>query len=524
MRYRLAGAFTLCAILSLGAWFWYAQTRTFTLTILHFNDLHSHLDPSAPDGTPCVETCIGGIARMRTEIDAVRARSPHTLVLASGDNFQGSLYFSLFGGAFLAEALNALGVDASGLGNHEFDRGADELAAFADAAQFPLIASNVVSASSSPLAGKILPVTVIHKGGRAIGVIGAVTAETPALSSPEAATHFLDEAAALRAAVAQLHQEGVGIIIALTHVGYDADLRLAEEVPGIDVIVGGHSDTLLSNTQEGAEGPYPTRVQQADGHPVLIVQTVPYGTQLGELAVTFDRRGEIVSSAGEPRILEDTIPQDAEVAALLESRRGALEEAGNTHFGMLPDDLAGEPEHCRRETCALGATLADLMRDAHPAAGTPQIALLNSGSIRGSLRSGAVSAGDIASALPFDDGLVYGTTTGAALLSALEESFGRRTERSGGFLQFSGIVVRTAPEDPSEICAVAESKDGSPIDPSATYGIVTTAYLASGGDGYEFMGDPTPLGTSTNALLERALRNNQYLSAPQDARIVAQCN
>src|SRR5690606_28661939 len=161
--------------------------------------------------------------------------------------------------------------------NHEFDDGPAEFARFIEAAEFPIIGGNFDVSNEPELAGKIRGVHVLNVGGDRIGVVGALAVDTPDISSPGPNIVFQNPADYVRGAVGALEDAGINKIILLTHVGYTVDQELAASVPGVDVIVGGHSHTVLSGTDESAAGPYPTMVEGPDGVNVPIVQAGEYG-------------------------------------------------------------------------------------------------------------------------------------------------------------------------------------------------------------------------------------------------------
>ncbi|HCI99876.1 MAG TPA: multifunctional 2',3'-cyclic-nucleotide 2'-phosphodiesterase/5'-nucleotidase/3'-nucleotidase, partial [Sulfitobacter sp.] len=136
---------------------------------------------------------------------------------------------------------------------------------------------------------------VIERGGEKIGLIGLTTEDTHELSSPGDNVVFTDSVAAVQGEVDLLTAQGINKIIVLSHSGYGVDQMVAENTTGVDVIVGGHTNTLLSNTDEKAEGAYPTMVKDT-----AIVQAYAYGKYLGELNVTFDDEGKIKEASGDP--------------------------------------------------------------------------------------------------------------------------------------------------------------------------------------------------------------------------------
>src|SRR5690606_4102864 len=201
--------------------------------------------------------------------------------------------------------MNKLGYTAMTVGNHEFDDGPEVLKGFVENVDFPILMSNA-DLSGEPLLKDIIKKSVvIEQGGEKIGLIGLTPLDTPELASPGPNVVFTDPVQAVQGEVDRLTAEGVNKIILLSHSGMPVDTRVAEETTGVDVIVGGHDNTLLSNTLEGAKGPYPVMVGKT-----AIVQAYAYGKLLGELNVTFDDNGEIVEATGEPVLLDNAVAED----------------------------------------------------------------------------------------------------------------------------------------------------------------------------------------------------------------------
>ena len=237
----------------------------YSLTILHTNDFHARFEPISKYDSGCSAEdngegkCFGGTARLVTAIKEARARSNNSILVDGGDQFQGTLFYTYYKGKLAAEMMNKLGYDGMTVGNHEFDDGPEVLRGFMDAIEFPILMSNADVSGEPQLAGKLMKSTVIERGGEKLGMIGLTPQDTDELASPGPNIIFTDPVDAVQDEVDRLTEEGVTKIIVLSHSGYGVDQRVAAETTGVDVIVGGHSNTLLGE-MEGAEGPYPTMV------------------------------------------------------------------------------------------------------------------------------------------------------------------------------------------------------------------------------------------------------------------------
>ena len=323
----------------------------FSLTIAHINDTHSNLEPVDTGLVLAGETVkarLGGFARLKTALDEVRASEENVLVLHAGDAVQGTLFFNVFQGRADIDLLNQLGLDAMTLGNHEFDKGPGLTGALAARARFPMLAANIDVSGEPALDGRIRPSVVRLFGEQRVGVIGVTTPTTPRITADVGGAVFLPAAPAVAAQVRELLGQGVDRIVVLSHLGFEQDIALAKAVAGIDVIVGGHSHTLLGDPARLAQlgltpaGAYPTEVRGPDGGKTLVVQAWRWGMQLGLLRVRFDAGGVIVEHSARPMILagEDfsqggkPVPKDSPLQARLAA---ALSASGAAR--IVPEDV-----------------------------------------------------------------------------------------------------------------------------------------------------------------------------------------
>ena len=474
-----------------------------TLVIMHTNDVHTHIEQFNKYGGYCDEEaanegkCFGGVARRMTQIQAIRAEYPDALLLDAGDEFQGTLFFTQYKGQATAEFMNWLGYDAMSVGNHEFDAGPETLAAFIQQVEFPVLGANVDAANDPALAELIKPYVILQAGDVQVGVIGVVTPLTGILSSPGPNVTFTDPVAAVQKYAAELEEQGVNIIVVLSHLGYVPDQDLAAQVEGVDIIVGGHSHTLLSNTAEKAKGPYPTVVTSARGEPVLIVQDGSYGRYLGFLKVTFSPDGVAQAWEGDPILLDANVEQDPEVLARVEELAQPLNELRQKVIGEAAVDLDGSRESCRFAECTMGNLVTDAILWATQDQGV-QIALQNGGGIRASIPAGPVTVGQVLEVLPFGNTVATFEIKGADLLAALENGVSRaenpENEGTGRFLQVAGLRYTWDPTRPvgERIVSVeVRAEDGSwqPLDPDAVYKVAANNFIRNGGDEYSMFAE-----------------------------------
>ena len=460
----------------------------FNLTILHTNDFHSRFEPISKYDSGCsaedneAGECFGGSARLVTAVEEAKDRAETYLLVDGGDQFQGTLFYTYYKGKAAAEMMNKMGYDAMTVGNHEFDDGPEVLRGFMDAVDFPVLMSNADVSGEPLLADVLMKSTVIEKGGEKIGLIGLTPQNTPELASPGKNIIFTDPSDAVAGEVAKLEEQGVNKIVVLSHSGYGVDQTVAANVPQIDVIVGGHTNTYLSNTADNAEGPYPTMVGNT-----AIVSAYAYGKFLGELNVTFDDDGNITEATGEPIIMDAAVAEDEGTVARIAELAGPLDEIRNKVVAETSAPIEGDRTVCRAMECEMGNLVADAMLDRVKDQGI-QVAIANSGGLRASIDAGEVTMGEVLTVLPFQNTLSTFQVSGATLLEALENGVSQVEEGAGRFPQVAGMKFTWDPtaEPGSRVVDAMVEVNGSfePVDPEETYGVVSNDFVRGGGDGY----------------------------------------
>ncbi|WP_297561752.1 5'-nucleotidase C-terminal domain-containing protein [Nitratireductor sp.] len=491
---RLAIASLTASALALSAG---AAFADYTLNILHMNDWHSRIEPiNKYDSTCSAEDdaegkCFGGAARLVTAVAEARQAldGENVLLLNAGDNFQGSLFYTTYKGAAEAEFLNLMKTDAMVVGNHEFDDGEDGLATFLDKVEFPVLGSNVKAKEASALGDRVKEYLLLDVGGDKIAIVGAVANDTAELSSPGENVSIIEDVAGITAAVEAATAEGANKVIALTHVGYPRDLEAIAKIPGVDVVVGGHSNTLLSNAIEGAEGPYPTMVDNPDGHQVPVVQAGSYSKYLGELKLTFNDDGVVTAATGDVKLIDASVDKDEAVVARVLELGGPIEELKNKIVAETAAPVDGSRETCRAGECEMGNLVTDAMV-ARTADQGVQFAITNGGGLRASIDGGEVTMGEVLGVLPFQNTLATFQIKGEDVVASLESGVSQIEDGAGRFPQVSGLRFSFDPSvAPGEgrIQSV-EVKDGdgwTAIDPDATYTVASNNFTRNGGDGYK---------------------------------------
>lgn len=467
--------------------------KKFELSIMHFNDTHAHLDNAA---------------KRVTAVNEVRAAKPNSLLLDAGDVFSGTLYFNEFKGLADLEFMNLMKVDAMTFGNHEFDLGSapeghKALADFIKAANFPFVSSNVDFSKDDLFTGlfntkiaekaeksNIYSGIVKVVNGEKIGIFGLTTAETKDISSPGSITfsNYIDDAKKM---VAEFEKMGVNKIVAITHIGYDDnptvdnDIELAKAVEGIDVIVGGHSHTQLDK---------PVLISK-NAQPTIIVQAYQYADFLGTLDVTFDKAGAIVGHAGKLIKVADKVADPA-ATEILKKYSDRIAEISDEETGAIAINALENPRSnpnsnnsVRSNETPLGNLITDgMLSKAKVYNKNVVMAFQNGGGIRSSINQGPITVGEVITVLPFGNTLATMDLTGAEIKEAFEISFKEHPRENGGFLHVSGAKVKYDSSKPvgQRVVSIAYDADGTytEIKEDITYTIATNAFTAKGGDGY----------------------------------------
>lgn len=498
------------------------------LRLLHVNDTHAFLAGIDDHMNACFEAtdCRGGLARISAAIRAARQEQDNIIALDAGDQFQGTLFYSVNKWPMIAAADALLPYDAITLGNHEFDEGCRELARFLEAQPLPVLAANLVPQQGCPLAGsRIRPYIVRTVRGTRVGVIGLANDEVTGLAAACPQTAFRDARTTLQRYVAELEAQGIRHIIAVTHLGLERDRELARSVNGIDVIVGGHTHTYLGPGSK--DGPYPIVEHAPDGSPVLVVTAARATRYLGDLSITFDAAGTPVAWTGGPRELVPALPQDEAMTRLVANYAESLEryrtEIVGRHNIQMPDGM----EACRKGDCFSGLLTADAFLEY----GRPQgarLALVNGGGLRASLPAGDISRGDLLALHPFDGQVYVREYSGQQIREALEHAVSGPNGEGPQLLQVAGLIYEADTSRPAgqrlrSVHIVDEQGQRHALDPQRRYGVVLSDFLASGGDGFGMLRHGRLLATSPLSVRELTgdyIRRHSPLALPCGKRII----
>jgi 5'-nucleotidase/UDP-sugar diphosphatase len=455
-KFHLA-LFSLFLCLILAPWGYAAQVD---LKILYVNDFHGFAEPYKPTGG---DAPLGGIAYLAGAVDRARGKQP-SLLLAAGDMIQGNPWANLVRGKSTIEVMNAMKFDAMVVGNHEFDSGPKVLKERMAQARFPVLGANVKGlAALKPYVIKNLP-------GVRIAIIGVVTPETPVATHPRnvAGLTFSTPESAVKKYLPELKRRA-DIVIVLSHCGLQADKELAARVPGIDVIVGGHSHTKILQ---------PELVGQT-----IIVQAWEHAKALGILNLRIKDGKVIGFDGGLQEISPATGAPNSQVQDIVARYARQADSLLQRTIGETQVDLDGE--HVRTRETNLGDFVADVLRQAAGA----EAAIINGGTIRTGMVQGKITVKDIYAVLPFDNYLVAISLTGAQVKAALEHGVARLEEPVGSFPQVSGLTFTYSRSAPAGFRVKEVTVGGQPLDAQKEYVVATHDYLVAGGDGYTVFGE-----------------------------------
>jgi 5'-nucleotidase len=484
-----------------------APRPDFTLTILHNNDGESSLLPTTLDGVE-----YGGIARFQRKVDTLRlgshfsfdrgeSRKRGVVLLNSGDNYLAGTTFqaSQEPGApfFDGIAVRLLRYDALAIGNHEFDFGPETFARFVDTVDrsTPFVSANLDFSGEPSLAGlvgdRLVSSTVIRERGEEIGVVGLTTPSLPTISSPGGVRVLTDLAGIAQAEIDALTQSGVDKVVLISHLqGLASEIDLTGELRDVDVVIGGGGDEVLADSDDplfpgdadNVFGTYPQVAVDADDVQVPVVTTPGNYRYVGNLEVTFDPDGNVLSWD----------EQDSGIKLVASSGPGAVgesflqkrlvQEPVAAFVADLAADIIGESEvvlDCERNEVRgvesnCGNVIADgLLSTAEQRAAdfgvdAPQVAIQNGGGIRGEIDqpAGPISVADTFRLAPFGNFVAIAEDVPAETLRQIVEegAIALPAPGDGGFVQIAGATIVI---DPSFQARVADQTTGVQSVPGA---------------------------------------------------------
>lgn len=528
------------------------------MTIVHINDHHSHLEADNADlmlDGKKTRVKMGGFSRVVQKIDTLKASSINPVTIHAGDAVTGTLYYTLFKGEADAAMMNEVCFDVFALGNHEFDDGDAGLKRFldflkSDTCKTPVLAANVVpEVGVSPLAKQsatdyIQPYFIKTINDQDVGFIGLdIAKKTKNSSNPDKTTEFLDEVTTAQNYIDLLEQKGVDKIVLVTHYQYQNDLKLAQQLRGVDVIVGGDSHTLLGDFKRvglNSQGDYPSITKDLKGNTVCVVQAWQYSAVVGELNISFDRDGNVTECKGTPHLLlgdsfkrknaqgkrvelegsdrqavvseisaasnMSVVEEDIDAKTVLARFSGQVDALKNEEIGVSTDDLCLEriPGQGKSKLCDVSATAqqgADISNIVAQAflemAVEAQIAIQNAGGVRIDVPKGRLTIGTAYTLLPFQNTLVELDMTGSEIKATLEDAIDYAIAEGGSTgaypyaagLRFNVDLSQAKGNRVSNVeTKVKGTNEWVALNTNTLFKVVTNSFIAGGRDGYITMG------------------------------------
>ena len=472
-----------------------------TITIFHTSD--NHVRGLADQNI--------SYAKLASYVENYRRKHPNTLFLDSGDSIQGLSLSDVSKGKNSLMVMNKMGYNAMVPGNHEFDWGVQNFLSLVQETSFPIVAVNFIQTNDEV---PMLPMYVIEEiSGITIAILGVITPDMPALAKSEniAGYSFPDPTPILQELVPELKKE-FDVVVVLAHMGMaseNSSARLAENVPGIDIIIDGHDHT-----------PLPQGMMVGN---TLIANAGEYGEFLGEIKLTMYRHKIINKKASLIKSIQvNKAPAKQEIVDLIAAQKEEYaEELAERRGGVvatLPMPLNGKRTAIRAGQTNLTTVITDAILEETGA----DAVLISSGGIRQSLADGVVTEEDIYNVMPFSDVIVTVEVTGEELLRALEYGLDSYPNLVGKFPQVAGMLVSVDYQNPPGKRVQSVMIKEKILDPQQIYRIATSTYLVGGGDGYQqFKKNPVAVhGLQKDMFTRMLIKRVEANEWPMSTRII----
>ncbi len=427
-RYRLwAGLTTLLALLAMSASPLAAESlgsrEGAQLTVLHLADVYEMLPVSGGK--------FGGLARVAALERQLAAGKSHVLMTIGGDFLSPSVASSVFEGEQMVAALGAMGLDLATFGNHEFDFGPEILRQRMREAPWEWVVSNVLDAATGEPFGGAAPYLVREYGDLKVGFLGLCLIGEEITAKNRQGVEFLDPFATAERYLPVLESAGAEVIIALTHLDFADDVRLARRFPRIDLILGGHEHFAIT-----------THVERT-----LITKPGSDARNVARIDVSRPRAGAAIEKHFELVPIVAGLVDEPRTAGVVSEWESRLDSALAVSVGTTGEPLNAVAEVVRSGESNLGNLFADAMRGETGA----EIAILNGGSIRSNrvYPAGDLTRRDLIAMHPFGGIACEVEVSGAAVAAALENGLSRLGESAGRFPQIAGMRIEVDPERPA---------------------------------------------------------------------------
>ena len=488
-----------------------------TIDLLGITDLHGHISRTTQTDRDTGQTSVEdpGAVTLACEVSAARASNPNTLFVSAGDSVGGSAYVSsILQDRPTMEALNAMSLDASALGNHELDQGLTDLETrILPASNFPILAANVSGSASLTAEGSGKGAYIKEVGGVRVGFVGVVTDELPTLVSPSALSSLTLSPAvtAANARAAELKDGDpangeADVVVVLSH--EDAAATATSFGGSVDAVFSGHTHVPFAQTVTGVEG-----------NRIAVVQADHYGWALGRIRLSYDpasRKTTVVSADNEDLRSSSCTTDAYGVAGIVaQAEKDSATEGGKPLAKIGSDFLRGSDGSGPGSNRGTESTASDLIAesfrswlatDIQPAGSTRYVGIMNPGGVRadllyaasGSEGDGVLTSGEAYTVQPFGNEMAYTTLTGAELKALLSQQWQPGSSRPVLTLGLSRNVdvLTEATTDPAyggEAGAAPAIReilvDGKPLADGDSVVVASNSFLLTGGDGYTVLKD-----------------------------------
>jgi 5'-nucleotidase / UDP-sugar diphosphatase len=448
-----------------------------TLVIIHTNDFHGNLKPII-DKRVDEKNEMGGAAYVASLINSIRSQYPGKVLLVdAGDTYQGTPVSNSFHGEPVLQMYNYLRYDAMALGNHEFDWGQEVLKKLIENSDFPNLSANVVYRNNpDQLFPGAKPYIIKEVNGVKIGIIGITDPDTPTVIMGKyiEGLLFLDAVETINKYLPLVRKEGAELVVLLSHCGLTLDKKIAEEVKGIDIIVGAHSHTDLHN---------PLKIGDT-----IIVQAGSRGRYVGKLELQLDpKTKKILTYTTENEIipvLHKNIKPDPFIEGIVAKYNDKIKEKMTKVIARTEIDLVFVRPENYADT-VLGNIICDALRYETEA----EVALYNSGGIRAEIHKGDITVEKVINVLPFYNYVLTFDLPGSGIKRVLEQGAGEKSST----IQASGLTYSIDGSKPKGQRVWNVKVNGEPLDEKKLYKVSTVDFMFEGGDNFDFSGASKPV-------------------------------
>ena len=493
MKKLLTILFTLCL------WTATAFAAPAQIDIYSINDWHGYLR---------ADSDVPGAARLAYALDSLVQQNPDgALVVGGGDMLSGNADANEFDGMSAIAAMNEMGFTANCAGNHAFDYDWDIIKKQARAADFPLLAANIIDSRTGKIAAPFVPYALTERSGVKIGIIGVLDENALAKVKPGRANgvRITNPALAANKYAELLRQKGAQVVVLVAHIGckQGADGISGPIVPvlnalqGVDAVITADSHTVVAGTSCG----------------LPVVQAGEYGRYIGHIRLNYDAEAKKITSAqAQTYNVQQLAPgSDAQMTALLQPYFAKIDAkmsrvlAQNT--SLLGNDKYGK------------SAVADVFMDLLRQEARTDVVLYNGGSVRSALPAGDITLRQVKQVLPFNNTLYVVQLKGSDILAALEHGI---ANPNLGRVRYSGLVVTARLTAGGTQIEQALLSDGTALQPDKFYRVLTNDFMLDGGDGYASLKNaknPYPVGQDAE-MLAAAIGKAKVINYSADSRLV----